>query len=49
MSEETKIENVIIIGSAPPRLTPAVYTARPQLYLFIIDGQHAGGQLINKT
>ncbi|MFS4459299.1 thioredoxin-disulfide reductase [Bdellovibrio sp. HCB2-146] len=49
MSQETKIENVIIIGSGPAGLTAAVYTGRANLEPLMIEGEEAGGQLMITT
>lgn len=49
MSQDQKVENVIIIGSGPAGLTSAVYTARANLEPLMIEGEEAGGQLMITT
>ncbi|QLY25811.1 thioredoxin-disulfide reductase [Bdellovibrio sp. KM01] len=49
MSEDQKVENVIIIGSGPAGLTSAVYTGRANLEPLMIEGEEAGGQLMITT
>lgn len=49
MTQDQKIENVIIIGSGPAGLTSAIYTSRANLEPLMIEGEEAGGQLMTTT
>ncbi|MGE5085988.1 MAG: thioredoxin-disulfide reductase [Bacillota bacterium] len=49
MSQDQKVENVIIIGSGPAGLTSAIYTGRANLEPLMIEGEEAGGQLMITT
>ncbi len=49
MTQDQKVENVIIIGSGPAGLTSAIYTSRANLEPLMIEGEEAGGQLMTTT
>jgi thioredoxin reductase (NADPH) len=49
MANESKHENVIIVGGGPAGYTAALYTARANLEPLVIEGFQWGGQLQNTT
>jgi thioredoxin reductase (NADPH) len=49
MAEDSKIEDVVIIGGGPAGYTAALYTARANLEPLVFEGFHWGGQLQNTT
>lgn len=49
MSENQKVEKVIIIGSGPAGYTSAIYTSRALLQPLMFEGEESGGQLMITT
>lgn len=49
MSDQEKIENLIIVGGGPAGYTAALYAARAELKPLVIEGFQWGGQLQNTT
>ena len=49
MSDETKTENLIIVGGGPAGYTAALYASRANLDPLVIEGFEWGGQLQNTT
>jgi thioredoxin reductase (NADPH) len=49
MAENSRIENVIVVGGGPAGYTAALYTARANLEPLVFEGFQWGGQLQNTT
>ena len=49
MSDQERVENLIIVGGGPAGYTAALYAARAELEPLVIEGFQWGGQLQNTT